>query len=172
VSKKFLGLSIAVLVCLATFFGFSNQADAEQTSPRTLKLTSPYMRGDDVEWAQVLLGLSPDGIYGPNTTSKVKEFQASKGLKADGIVGDNTWNALLKHNGYRTLKVTSPYMTGNDVKYVQEVLYKYEYGTIDGVYGPQTAADVADMQRHNGWPADGVVGPDTWFLIYQIVKYE
>lgn len=33
---------------------------------------------------------SPDGIYGDETTMRVKEFQKKHGLKADGIAGRNT----------------------------------------------------------------------------------
>jgi N-acetylmuramoyl-L-alanine amidase len=166
---KRMKLFVAVfLLSGVALLGLGNQADAAQTSPRTLKLTSPYMKGDDVEWAQYLLGISEDGIYGPYTASKVKEFQASKGLKADGIVGDNTWNALLKHNGFRTLKLTSPYMTGNDVKSVQATLHL----TVDGIYGPNTAAAVKNVQSSNGWPADGIVGPDTWYLMFLLWKYD
>jgi hypothetical protein len=34
-----------------------------------------------------------DGIFGPNTESVAKRFQAQKGLKQDGLVGPATWNA-------------------------------------------------------------------------------
>jgi predicted chitinase len=34
-----------------------------------------------------------DGIFGPNTESVAKRFQAQKGLKQDGLVGSGTWAA-------------------------------------------------------------------------------
>jgi N-acetylmuramoyl-L-alanine amidase/Putative peptidoglycan binding domain len=34
-----------------------------------------------------------DGIFGPNTESVAKRFQAQKGLKQDGLVGPSTWAA-------------------------------------------------------------------------------
>ncbi|GAB3493600.1 peptidoglycan-binding protein [Flexivirga lutea] len=39
-------------------------------------------------------GLSVDGVFGADTLSRVKAFQASKGLVADGIIGPMTWSAL------------------------------------------------------------------------------
>lgn len=76
---------------------------AELSGFRILKLASPYLSGEDVEQVQTALrdhGYFPateviDGIYGPNTASKVEAFQRdSNSLKVDGIVGLQTWNAL------------------------------------------------------------------------------
>jgi hypothetical protein len=39
--------------------------------------------------------LKTDGIFGPKTHSRVKEFQASKYKAQDGVVGPLTWEALL-----------------------------------------------------------------------------
>lgn len=69
---------------------------------RTLRLTSPYMRGDDVKHAQERLvvhgyKLTVDGIFGKNTYNAVREFQAAKKLTIDGIVGKNTLAALDKN---------------------------------------------------------------------------
>ena len=50
--------------------------------------------GEDVKKIQEELGLTPDGIFGPNTEMKIKDWQAENGLIADGIVGDDTWNKM------------------------------------------------------------------------------
>lgn len=67
---------------------------------RELRLTSPYMRGDDVRELQRALkeqGYDPgqiDGIFGKKTERAVKRFQKASGLKADGIAGRRTFFAL------------------------------------------------------------------------------
>lgn len=67
---------------------------------RELRLTHPYMRGEDVRRLQIALrdqGFDPgqtDGIFGKKTERAVKRFQKSCGLKADGIAGKNTFFAL------------------------------------------------------------------------------
>jgi murein DD-endopeptidase MepM/ murein hydrolase activator NlpD len=52
------------------------------------------MRGTEVQQLQRLLGLSPDGLFGPATQAAVVAFQQQRGLSADGIVGPDTWAAL------------------------------------------------------------------------------
>jgi len=52
-------------------------------------------RGELVKQIQRALKLYPDGIYGPLTAERVREFQASHGLKIDGIVGPATLTLLL-----------------------------------------------------------------------------
>jgi hypothetical protein len=50
--------------------------------------------GEDVRALQSVLGLSADGIFGPNTERAVKDFQAAHALDVDGVVGPATRAAL------------------------------------------------------------------------------
>ena len=50
--------------------------------------------GEDVKLLQSKLGLNPDGVFGPETEKKVKEWQRSNGLVDDGIVGQLSWEKL------------------------------------------------------------------------------
>ena len=50
--------------------------------------------GEDVKLLQTKLGLTPDGVFGPGTEKKVKEWQRSNGLVDDGIVGQLSWEKL------------------------------------------------------------------------------
>jgi N-acetylmuramoyl-L-alanine amidase len=56
-------------------------------TPRTLKLTSPIQRGDDVVALQQKLGVKADGVFGNGTDAAVKQWQLAQGLKGDGTIG-------------------------------------------------------------------------------------
>jgi len=75
------------------------RASAADETDRVLKLESPFMVGDDVRAIQQALqdkGLpgNIDGIYGPLTEARVRQFQLQSGLRADGIAGPATKAAL------------------------------------------------------------------------------
>lgn len=52
-------------------------------------------RGRAVQIWQVIIGVTPDGIFGSNTEAGTWRFQQDSGLEVDGIVGRNTWRAGL-----------------------------------------------------------------------------
>lgn len=64
--------------------------DKQTKAPRLLRLTSPWMRGADVEAVQEKLGVYVDGIFGPVTAAAVERWQRSHHLVVDGIVGPKT----------------------------------------------------------------------------------
>lgn len=68
--------------------------ETTMTERRTLRVTSPYMRGDDVVELQKCIGAVVDGVFGPQTERAVKAYQRGRGLLADGVVGPKTWQAL------------------------------------------------------------------------------
>lgn len=72
-------------------------------------------------------------------------------------------------DGWRTLQLATPAMTGDDVRGVQRVLrawYSLPAGFVDGEYGPATVAQVkraqAGVPPHPKLVADGIVGPLTY----------
>jgi peptidoglycan hydrolase-like protein with peptidoglycan-binding domain len=97
-----------------------------------------------------------DGIYGEATTAAVTSMQTALGVTADGIFGPETYVAL-KANAKAKVKVTGV------VVRIQTTLKKYGYytGPIDGVYGDATTAAVKQLQTDLGVTADGKVGPET-----------
>lgn len=67
---------------------------------QTLKFGS---KGEDVKTLQSYLNLYADGIFGKLTEESIKQFQKDNGLTPDGIVGTKTWSKLEEIFG-KTLK--------------------------------------------------------------------
>lgn len=71
---------------------------------RILYLTRPLLHGDDVRDLQRRLNRLgfdagyDDGLYGPQTSDAVREFQLNAGLIVDGIAGTTTADALLRYH--------------------------------------------------------------------------
>jgi len=83
-----LGLPLMVHGVNITAEALAGGAPAPGSQPRTLRLTTPYLRGDDVKALQTKLGLSqPDGIYGPMVDAMVKKVQvgANPPITEDGV---------------------------------------------------------------------------------------
>ncbi len=75
------------------------RASAHDPEERILRLTVPYMVGQDVRAVQDSLKkkgyeVTVDGIYGPITEGAVRLFQREHALKPDGIIGLATRAAL------------------------------------------------------------------------------
>lgn len=70
-------------------------------------------------------------------------------------------------NDNRTLRLTRPMMHGPAVKRLQELtdLLEIDLGPNDGIFGPDTEAEVLAFQRQYKLKADGVCGPATWAAI-------
>jgi peptidoglycan hydrolase-like protein with peptidoglycan-binding domain len=110
--------------------------------------------------------VTPDGKFGPQTRTEVRNFQIAKGLGADGIVGPLTWAALIQGNQIDQGD------TGQAVRALQRLLHdKFGYGevNVDGDFGPITKNAVLDFQAEYDLDVDGIVGPDTWQALAAIV---
>jgi len=109
--EPLLGLTRRRLAEQALFFSKSWQpfltyegdgtTSGQAATPRTLKLTSPMLQGEDVRRVQEALlkaGLSvgdgADGIFGNATDAAIQQFQQKKELTVDGAVGTQTLQAL------------------------------------------------------------------------------
>jgi peptidoglycan hydrolase-like protein with peptidoglycan-binding domain len=128
--------------------------------------------GDAVAQAQRALRRSPnttvvvDGLFGPQTETATRQFQAANGLPPTGVVDEPTWAALPNGNPMPTLAEGA---SGDVVRSLQQVLTTGACGLwettpqgVDGVFGPNTAASVRAFQTWARLQADGIVGQRTW----------
>lgn len=83
---------------------------------RTLKVTSPYMKGDDVTELQTRLNAlgfdcgTVDGEYGKNTEQGVRAFQTAAKIEVDGKFGAESFAALNAYKGSED-STTGSYIT-------------------------------------------------------------
>lgn len=102
--RKVLILLVAILLFTASAHYRNEVTGAIKCScdenDRVLRLTSPYMSGDDVEDLQMILrelGFFKEdvtGVFGPITLAAVKEFQGWANIDPIGEVGPKTQAAL------------------------------------------------------------------------------
>lgn len=104
----------------------------------------------------------PDGAYGNDTVTAVKQFQARNDLVVDGYLGPST-RVTLNSNEAQPNGMTLGEQ-GDSVVKVQKLLNKYGYlasANVTGYYGEVTVNAVKAFQSNNGLSADGSVGKDT-----------
>lgn len=155
---------------------------------RNLFLSSPFIRGDDVNILQTLLNLLPDdivrgslivdGIFGPLTRNAVRDFQKHFSLKVDGVVGQETFYRLGQATGKYSLnepvfssRQLGPDDRGTDVSILQRRLGAFRKTYLNrvsnGIYDSFTVDAVKRFQ--NDFPdliADGISGPETYIDIF------
>ncbi len=110
-----------------------------------------------VKAIQRALGVTADGVMGPQTRKAIRRFQRTHGLTPDGIAGPLTRAALLSA---RTSSRAAPPASTLPAATTRAVQAKLGLPA-DGVFGPQTRHAVRVFQRAHGLQVDGVVGPAT-----------
>lgn len=76
--------------------GKSRKDDIEEKEVYSMNTIRRGSRGKAVRVWQIIVGTTPDGIFGSGTESTTKNWQTSHGLTADGIVGAKSWKAGLE----------------------------------------------------------------------------
>lgn len=139
-----------------------------------------------------VLRITADGAFGPSTREAVISYQRSYGLPETGVVDERTWNSIettyfgiLQGIPYeyeeglilpfpgRVLRVGSE---GDDVRALQgylnfigTVYEEIPRISVDGVYGPTTAAAVSAFKRLFNIPGDPErVSAQTWNAITDV----
>jgi peptidoglycan hydrolase-like protein with peptidoglycan-binding domain len=108
-----------------------------------------------------------DGVYGPLTEGAVRRFQEAQGLAIDGIVGPQTGAALRTASLARgrpppAVRPGAGYRSPGGSVRVLEIqrmlsILRYEFGPVDGLFGPRTQAAVQWFQVHHGFRPTGIV---------------
>lgn len=70
------------------------QTEDDPDMPIKRPLLAIGSRGEEVRLVQRLLGLQPDGQFGPLVDAAVRGFQRAVAVNVDGKVGPDTWAAL------------------------------------------------------------------------------
>lgn len=126
-----------------------------------------------------------DGVYGSGTTAAVRAFQRKYGLDVDGIVGQQTWTRLYSEfrsiqsdNGTPNAYPGTPLRQGSSGQNVRLIQFWLKIArsmysslnnvTVDGIFGPNTAAAVRVFQSYFGLTRDGIVGRTTWNKLYEV----
>ncbi|MFS0560151.1 N-acetylmuramoyl-L-alanine amidase [Terribacillus sp. 179-K 1B1 HS] len=119
-----------------------------------------------------------DGHYGDETVAAVKSLQKAAGITVDGIYGPASAKALNSYKKPAAKKTTSKASGSAIVPYPGKLIRKGSRGKdveriqravkvkADGIFGSGTEAAVKAYQKRKGLSADGIVGPDTWNMMF------
>jgi peptidoglycan hydrolase-like protein with peptidoglycan-binding domain len=92
-ARRLAWLLVAVAVAWLSFSAGAAVASA-QDSARAAGVRAVHKAGISVRELQQALGITADGVYGPQTRRAVRRFQRAHGLHVDGIAGAQTLAAL------------------------------------------------------------------------------
>ena len=130
----------------------AGRARSSGTTRVHVELLKVGSRGAAVTRVQRALGITADGIFGPQTRRAVRAFQKRHDLLVDGIVGPQTRKALFDRAPAKQRFIRAWWVVP-----VQRALGV----PADGLYGPVSRAAVRAYQQRHGLLVDGVVGPQT-----------
>lgn len=139
-------------------------------APGVASASTTYLRegssGSAVRAIQAQLGITADGVFGPQTERAVLSFQRSHGVPATGVVGPLTRAALGSGGGSGSTSTgTSDSTTASPVTATisQVRAIQRQLGVaVDGIIGPQTRAAIRSYEAAHGLSADGQ--PDSQLL--------
>lgn len=141
--------------------------------------------------------LNVDGVFGAATEEVVKKFQKQFSLTQDGVVGRSTWYKIsyiyvavkklaeLSSEGVQndgspidgvypgtSLRVGSTGAAVEQIQFWLSELAQFDDSipapAVDGIFGSGTENAVRAFQSYFGLTVDGVIGPATWNLLYEV----
>jgi peptidoglycan hydrolase-like protein with peptidoglycan-binding domain len=159
-----LAVTATVVTVAPSVVGASPAHHATHVAHVNFEKTTTWVKNLQKELASLNYYEGPiDGIYGPQTRAAVTFLQRDASIHQTGQMNAATGSALqrflangnnqMNPNNGSTLPVTT----------LQEDLGRLNYyeGPDDGIFGPQTKAAVADLQRDAGLPQTGAMNATT-----------
>ncbi len=102
----------------------------------------------------------------PTVVGSIGGGSTGGGSTGGGSTGGSSGGGTPTTPGVRLLSLTNPYLSGEDVRQVQQALGRWGANiTADGYFGPSTGLAVEQFQRSQNLVADGIVGPQTWAFL-------
>lgn len=110
---------------------------------------------------QRLVGANPDGIWGPETTEKVKAWQKVNGLTVDGIWGSASDAKGFPPPAKAFIPIDVDGKWGKATTTALQANLGFKGEDIDGDLGPKTIKALQTAIGLTGADVDGVIGPKT-----------
>ncbi|WP_174758197.1 peptidoglycan-binding protein, partial [Alkalibacillus haloalkaliphilus] len=161
------------------YYGLVENGIADEPTLQKLEETvnNPFQKGnrhDDVPKIKgylMLLGygdFSRTTLFGIETETAVKEFQADFGLITNGILDEKAYFEL----EYEATRPLEEGMRRADVVDLKVDLQNVGFGNFSNTnyYGPQTRGVVEDFQSQYGLPVTGIVNSDTLYKLNEILS--
>jgi len=168
----------------------------EGSSGSNVQLMQRYLNRIRANYPLIPVISNPNGVFSADTTKAVQTFQGIFNLARDGIIGRATWFkivqiyiavtklATLDSEGERIgLSATPPTVVireGSTGAYVIELQFLLNfistfYSSVlpviqDGVFRSTTTTSVRSFQRTFNLTQDGIVGPATWNMLYNVFR--
>ncbi|HEY5664170.1 MAG TPA: peptidoglycan-binding protein [Ilumatobacter sp.] len=176
--RRLLGaLSVGLVLSLAPVGPLSSSAPV-QASATSVTGLARGATGDavrSVQQALIAQGVAvpggADGVFGKGTETALKSFQSQRGLPASGVVDEAT--ALELGLASNRLLGLSQGVRGDAVRELQTSLQTLGLrvaGGADGIFGPGTAAAVAEFQKIEGISPSGRVDAATAVAIARLMR--
>ncbi|MCL2341542.1 MAG: peptidoglycan-binding protein [Firmicutes bacterium] len=169
---------------------------SQGSSGDSVRKMQNYLNRIRVNYPAIPQITNPNGVFGADTANAVRMFQRTFNLPQDGVIGRGTWYKIVQifvgvtklaeltsegqRIGIGEIAPTSTIREGSkgpDVTQLQFILnflsqFFNDIPSViqDSVFGRSTRDAVIAFQRKFGLPQDGIVGPATWKLLYQVYK--
>lgn len=159
------------------------QYEARVDVPLGQRILSVGKVGPDVAFVQRWHGITDDGYFGPATKAKVEETQRRNKVAVDGVVGPVTWGLMgigKAAPAPAPAPAPQPWLNLPDIRKTPRKFqmwynaYPFKPALLPIIkpladnFGPQSVAALKKVQARYGLAADGIFGPKTKKLFWDL----